>query len=179
MAYVKHTWECGEAITDDKLNNIEDGIEEAMSSGGGGGIVLKASASGCLDEYACGPTSGECYAYKEFETVTVVDGNGDPITPTEVYNAVMNGTHITVLLEDEIVEGQWVGMTLDEIQDYDGNLYVAFKRMAMEAVGDDYEQYEDYWTITHLYGSTYGGSFWSADKYFYKHCCDCEPDAPL
>lgn len=33
MAYEKQTWECGETITADKLNHMEDGIEEA--SGGG------------------------------------------------------------------------------------------------------------------------------------------------
>lgn len=33
MAYEKHEWQCGETITADKLNHIEDGIAEA--SGGG------------------------------------------------------------------------------------------------------------------------------------------------
>lgn len=31
MAYEKHTWECGEPITADKLNNIEDGISDGGS----------------------------------------------------------------------------------------------------------------------------------------------------
>ena len=35
MSYEKHTWENGEIITAEKLNNIENGIEEAGSSGGG------------------------------------------------------------------------------------------------------------------------------------------------
>lgn len=34
MSYSRHTWECGESITAGRLNNIEDGIEEAMSRGG-------------------------------------------------------------------------------------------------------------------------------------------------
>lgn len=35
MAYTKHTWDCGEVIDDNKLNNIEDGIEEALNASGG------------------------------------------------------------------------------------------------------------------------------------------------
>lgn len=33
MAYSRHVWENGEVITEDKLNNIEDGIVEAKQSG--------------------------------------------------------------------------------------------------------------------------------------------------
>lgn len=39
MAYEKHTWVNNETITANKLNNIEDGIEEAAQSGGGGASV--------------------------------------------------------------------------------------------------------------------------------------------
>lgn len=39
MAYEKQTWECGETITAEKLNHIEDGIADA-SSGGGGTLKL-------------------------------------------------------------------------------------------------------------------------------------------
>lgn len=35
MAYTKKTWECGETITADALNRMEDGIDEALQSGGG------------------------------------------------------------------------------------------------------------------------------------------------
>lgn len=37
MSYEKHTWVNNETITAAKMNNIEDGIEEAAQSGGGGG----------------------------------------------------------------------------------------------------------------------------------------------
>ena len=40
MAYEKHTWECGETITADKLNNIEGGVEEALGSSGGGDVIV-------------------------------------------------------------------------------------------------------------------------------------------
>ena len=34
MAYTPKTWECGETITADALNHIEQGIAEASSGGG-------------------------------------------------------------------------------------------------------------------------------------------------
>lgn len=34
MAYTKQNWECGDLITADKMNHIEDGIEDASSGGG-------------------------------------------------------------------------------------------------------------------------------------------------
>lgn len=33
MAYTKQNWECGDLITADKMNHIEDGIEDASSGG--------------------------------------------------------------------------------------------------------------------------------------------------
>ena len=35
MAYVEKTWECGETITANDLNRMEDGIQEAL----GGGVL--------------------------------------------------------------------------------------------------------------------------------------------
>lgn len=40
MSYTRHTWTDPETITAAKLNNIEDGIEEAAQSGGGGFHVI-------------------------------------------------------------------------------------------------------------------------------------------
>lgn len=40
MAYEKHTWVNNETITAAKMNNIEDGIEEAAQSGGGGAVII-------------------------------------------------------------------------------------------------------------------------------------------
>ena len=39
MAYTRHTWQSGEIISSALLNNIEDGIEEAASTTGGGGVL--------------------------------------------------------------------------------------------------------------------------------------------
>lgn len=35
MAYTKQTWECGDTITAEKLNHMEDGIADAS-----GGVLL-------------------------------------------------------------------------------------------------------------------------------------------
>lgn len=40
MSYTKHTWECGETITADKMNNLENGIDEALDCCGSSGGVL-------------------------------------------------------------------------------------------------------------------------------------------
>ena len=34
MAYTRHEWECGEVVTAEMLNNIEEGIEQALAGGG-------------------------------------------------------------------------------------------------------------------------------------------------
>lgn len=39
MAYVKTEWHNGDPITEDKLNNIEDGIKDLEENGGGVLIV--------------------------------------------------------------------------------------------------------------------------------------------
>ena len=39
MAYEKKTWETGEVITADGLNHIEDGVQEALASGGSDVLV--------------------------------------------------------------------------------------------------------------------------------------------
>lgn len=38
MAYTPKTWQCGETVTDAKMNNIEQGIQEALACCGGGGM---------------------------------------------------------------------------------------------------------------------------------------------
>ena len=36
MAYEPKTWECGETITADALNNLEEGVQEALECCSGG-----------------------------------------------------------------------------------------------------------------------------------------------
>lgn len=49
MAYTKQNWECGDLITADKMNHIEDGIEGA-SSGGGSLIVTVTDRTATAEE---------------------------------------------------------------------------------------------------------------------------------
>lgn len=53
MAYTKQNWECGDLITADKMNHIEDGIEDA-SSGGGSLIVTVTSRTATAEECSGG-----------------------------------------------------------------------------------------------------------------------------
>lgn len=39
MAYEPTTWACGDIVTAEKLNNIEDGIQEALDCCEGGGVL--------------------------------------------------------------------------------------------------------------------------------------------
>lgn len=52
MSYTQHEWTTGETITAAKLNNIEEGIEEAAQSGGGDGplIVHFDTSTGLMDK---------------------------------------------------------------------------------------------------------------------------------
>lgn len=52
MSYTKHTWTDGELVTAAKMNNIENGIEEASSGGGGtgGGVLVVHDVDGTLDK---------------------------------------------------------------------------------------------------------------------------------
>ena len=40
MSYTKHTWASGDVVTAAKLNNLEDGVSEALAGGGGGGDMF-------------------------------------------------------------------------------------------------------------------------------------------
>lgn len=50
MAYEKHTWECGEAITTEKLNHIEEGIANGAFIGALYVNAIRRESSGILIE---------------------------------------------------------------------------------------------------------------------------------
>lgn len=56
MAYEKHTWECGEEITAEKLNNIENGIENA---GSGGALIVTITDDDQTGDSTMNKTFGE------------------------------------------------------------------------------------------------------------------------
>lgn len=64
MAYEKHEWVNNETITASKLNNIEDGIEEAAQSGGGGVAWIRINSVG----YGYSHSVGEVYYARETAT---------------------------------------------------------------------------------------------------------------
>ena len=59
MAYTPTEWECGDVVTAEKLNNIEEGIQEALESGGGGAEPLVVHEDG--DTYTLDKTWQEIY----------------------------------------------------------------------------------------------------------------------
>ncbi|MBO5968597.1 MAG: hypothetical protein J6S14_08885 [Clostridia bacterium] len=48
--YKRHTWVNGEVITEEKMNNVEQGIAEAMQKGEGNDIIKKAIESHIKDK---------------------------------------------------------------------------------------------------------------------------------
>lgn len=88
MAYEKHTWECGEKITADKMNNLENGIEEALQGGGGG----------C--GYECAETSVEAFN-GSLTTASMGNFYGASFTPSypiegDSIVVTLNGTDYTL-----------------------------------------------------------------------------------
>lgn len=72
MSYTKHTWTDGELVTAAKMNNIENGIEEASSGGSGGGGVLVVHATPSDDAITLDKTWQEI---KDADAVSVVFDN--------------------------------------------------------------------------------------------------------
>lgn len=60
MAYTKQTWAVGDTISAQKLNNIENGIEEAANSGGAFYVTFTTIGSG--NTYSCNKTPTEIKA---------------------------------------------------------------------------------------------------------------------
>lgn len=83
MAYKKKTWECGETITADALNHMEDGIAEA--SQGGGRIVHVVGMGSC---------EGTPYAEVDISYSDVVEIIADG---TPLWIDVPSGEHCGVL----------------------------------------------------------------------------------
>lgn len=61
MSYTAHEWQTGETITAAKMNNIEEGIQEAAQSGGGGSLICTCEYSSALNDYVLDKTVQEIY----------------------------------------------------------------------------------------------------------------------
>lgn len=73
MAYTKQNWQCGDVVTDEKMNHIEQGIADAHecceSGGDGGAIFIHHAGSG-----AC---HGTDYNLIDISYQEIVDGLAD------------------------------------------------------------------------------------------------------
>ena len=94
MAYVPHVWECGEIVTDGKMNNLEEGVQQALD--------------------CCGQGGGDCGFSCDNTYATIFDGS---ITSEE--NQYVQGHPIY-----DTIAGLDVSMFGDEIRvTYDGTVY--------------------------------------------------------
>lgn len=96
MSYVKHTWVNNEAITASKMNNIEDGIEEASQSGGGGIGSATVTVTHDLSELGTGYSVVDIYP-----TQSIVSSHG---TDWELYSVKFSDpTTLTIPMFGESV----------------------------------------------------------------------------
>ena len=80
MAYTPKTWECGETITAEKLNHIEDGIADASSGGGTTPLILEVVSTREATAEECEDGGGVVYTYNH--------------TWQEVHDALLQGTMV-------------------------------------------------------------------------------------
>ena len=77
MAYTRHHWVCGETVTAELLNNIEDGIEEALaccSGGGGDTVTITVSPQSEMELYFSRTEEGEGETLNIGESMTLEKG---------------------------------------------------------------------------------------------------------
>ena len=100
MSYTRHNWIDPETINAAKLNNIEDGIEEAAQSGGGGFHVI----DGVL--YFPNSVVGE-QIYGDFATALSKAQQGIPVIVAEAIYESSSGYLRTYL------SGNWYSVAYD------------------------------------------------------------------
>lgn len=98
MAYEKKTWVCGETITADGLNNIENGIEEALDCCESKLPAVTTDDNGDILTVVDGEWEKAEPGYKcAEETATVFDGN-----LTTTYSAEMGGNYVNFSTSEKI-----------------------------------------------------------------------------
>ena len=85
MAYTKQTWQCGDTITADRLNHMEDGIAECCS-GGSEPLFLEVTEERQATASECEGIGGTVKVYNH--------------TYQEVYDAIMAGQNIFMRIND-------------------------------------------------------------------------------
>ena len=88
MAYEPKTWVCGETITADGLNNIEEGVQEALEGSGGvevSKIKLGTATGGLI------PLTSLVYAFDSGFTISDGKSVGDLIGDKKLINIAFDG----------------------------------------------------------------------------------------
>lgn len=107
MSYTAHTWVNNETITAAKLNNIEEGIQEAAQSGGGGGggltivpVTYDSSETSFVlsmtaQQIKSGMVSGNLYGINITSEI-IPEGFSFPPVTTLIYSVVDQDGHINI-----------------------------------------------------------------------------------
>ena len=118
MAYEPKTWVCGETITADGLNNLEEGVQEALECCGGGG-----GTEPLVVEITYDSSSDSFIASKSYYEVATAVQNGQDV----VFNAGSYPSSIVKMNGSDVVS--W-GFGLNGNQyDYGGYMLDALDRV--------------------------------------------------
>ena len=106
MSYTPHTWVNNETITAAKLNNIEDGVQEAAQSGGGYDAVFKGNtyASNYDVAYVSGDYAAVVAKLKNLEPVNILyyeefsSGYGIAIGFVTIVETNLDGDYVFIVI---------------------------------------------------------------------------------
>lgn len=162
MAYTPKTWTCGETITDTGLNNIEEGIQEALDCCGGGLPDVTAADNGDVltvvngqwnkAEPSCDCELPDVTAADNGDVLTVVNGQWDKAEPSGGDSGYECTSTDTTLTEETVTTTAGMEQALQYstkitadplIVTYDGTEYVCPRTMSS---GDAY--YGDFQSMT-------------------------------
>lgn len=108
MSYEKHTWETGETITAEKLNNLEQGITNA-------GILV---VNGVYDEQANTVTLDKTWQEIFNAPFAVLRPISEGITPVYIPGEFNNSDAYEVIFINLADEGQYMDFICNTANDY-------------------------------------------------------------
>lgn len=90
MAYTPKTWACGDTITAEELNRMEEGISSAQSAGGGTALLVKATLddSGLESKYVLDHTWQEI---ADADIAYLVSNENSPVFSKTVIASIEGG----------------------------------------------------------------------------------------
>lgn len=109
MAYEKQEWKCGDTVTADKLNHMEDGIESANS---GGTVELSkiklGTAQGLVNGIVSAETPGAYFFNGGFDSSTTVgDKIGDKALIGFAFNFTSSRDEFYPFIGDVYTSASW------------------------------------------------------------------------